>query len=171
MNRAGILLGSLNELILDVQEAFEGSDRTSLGRTLGGVEMMAEKLPSDLEDAISRIMAQLEPILANLRVLSESAADPSGSVMAILDSEGDVYTSLTESLDAIAGTLRNLEKTSEFIPAQLPQVAVLIADLHKALLTAEDVLVSLTNNPLLKGGVPQQTQTRAGGASARDVEF
>ena len=178
MNRTGTLLATLNDLLLDVQEAFEGTSRTSVGRTLRNVEMsaaglqvMAEKLPSDLEQSIDRVMNQLEPILASLRVFSEKVADPDGAVMAVLDSEGDVYTSLISSLEAISGTLRNLERTSDFIPEQLPQVAALLADLNIALQTMQDVLVAMTNNPLLKGGVPERTQTRAGAANDRDVEF
>ena len=163
MVRAGNLLGSLNDLILDVQEAFEGTDRTSLGRTLANVE--------DRTSDFGEILRELEPVLANLRGFSDSLADPDGSVMSILNTDGDVYANLVSSLNAISGTLQNLEKTSDFIPAQLPQLAALLADLHIALLTAEDVMVALTNNPLLKGGVPQRVQTRAGGASARDVEF
>ncbi|MDR1858912.1 MAG: MlaD family protein [Treponema sp.] len=171
MTRAGTLLGSLNDLVLDVQEAFEGTSRTSLGRTLGKIEVMAEKLPNDLEGGLERIIGQLDPLLINLRAFSEELADPDGSVMAFLASDGNVYTGLASSLEALSSTLRNLEKTSDFIPAQMPQLAVLLAELHVALSTAEDVLVAMTNNPLLKGGVPQRTQTRAGGASDRDVEF
>jgi phospholipid/cholesterol/gamma-HCH transport system substrate-binding protein len=116
-------------------------------------------------------MAQVEPVLTNLNALSAKLSDPDGSVMAILDSEGEVYADLIASLDAISGTLRNLEKTSEFIPTQLPQAAAVLADLHTALKTAEDVLIALTNNPLLKKGIPERKETRAGGTRPRDVEF
>jgi len=98
-------------------------------------------------------------------------ADPDGAVAAILDSEGQVYTGVASSLDAISSTLRNLEKTSDFIPAQLPQVAVVINDLHSALEVFEDVMIALTNNPLLKQGVPERKETRTGGSQTRDMEF
>jgi len=178
MNRAGTLLATVNDLLLDVREAFEGTDRTSLGRTLGNVEMsaaglqvMAEKLPSDLEGGLERILQQLEPLLINLNEFSVKLADPDGAVMAVLDQEGGVYTNLISSLESISGTMRNLERTSDFIPEQLPQVASLLSDLNTVLITIQDVLVALTNNPLLKGGIPERTPTRAGGASDRDVEF
>ncbi|MCL2128097.1 MAG: MlaD family protein [Treponema sp.] len=178
INRAGILLGSLNDLIVEVQEAFEGTDRTSLGRTMGGLEQaissvqgMAQKLPDDLEGSISKIVEQIEPILGGLRELSDKLSDPDGTVMSILDSEGDVYTSLASSLTAVSGTLQNLEKTSDFIPAQLPQVAGMLTDLNAALKTAEDLLVSLTNNPLLKRGLPERKETKVGGVQARDLDF
>jgi phospholipid/cholesterol/gamma-HCH transport system substrate-binding protein len=178
INRAGTLLATLNEVLVEVQDAFVGTNRTSLGRTMGEVEMaasglrvMAEELPQDLESALTGITGQLDPILANLNQLSLKLADPDGSIMSLLDSEGAIYTDLTASLDSISGILRNLEKTSEFIPAQLPQIAVLLADLHTSLTSVQDVLIALTNNPLLKGGIPKHTETRAGGTRPRDLEF
>jgi phospholipid/cholesterol/gamma-HCH transport system substrate-binding protein len=178
MNRAGAVLATLNDALLDIQEAITGTDRTDMGRIIRNVERstaglpaIVDKVPKDVEETLDTLMAQLDPILKNLRGLSDKLADPDGSVMAILDSEGSVYTDLTASLDAISGTLRNLEKTSEFIPTQLPQVAAVLSDIHTALKTAEDVLIALTNNPLLKRGIPERKETRAGGARPRDLEF
>jgi phospholipid/cholesterol/gamma-HCH transport system substrate-binding protein len=181
MNRANSLLDTLNTVLGQVEGAFAGTDQSSLGRTLGNVEMaaaglkgMSETLPETLNESISAIngiMGQLEPILADLRTFSAKIADPDGTISAILDSGGVVYTNLIDSLESISGTLRNLEKTSEFIPAQLPQVAMLLSELRTALKTAEDVLVALTNNPLLKNGIPPRVETRTGGTSPRDIAF
>jgi phospholipid/cholesterol/gamma-HCH transport system substrate-binding protein len=181
VNRANSLLDVLNTTLGQVTEAFAGTDRTSLGRTLGNVEMaaaglknMSETLPDTLNESIQTIngiIGQLEPVLTDLRTFSARVADPEGAVSAILDSEGLVYTNLIESLEHISGTLRNLERTSEFIPSQLPQVAMLLSDLRTTLKTAEDVLIALTNNPLLKNGVPPRVETRTGGTSPRDIPF
>jgi len=166
INNVGTTISDINSLVADVQEALKGTDKTALGRTMGSVEAAAAELQN-----IDKLMAQLEPALANIRSLSERMADPDGSLAAVLDSEGKVYADLTSSLDAISATLQNLEKTSDFIPAQLPQVAVVINDLHSALEVFEDVLVALTNNPLLKQGVPERKETRTGGSQTRDLEF
>jgi phospholipid/cholesterol/gamma-HCH transport system substrate-binding protein len=164
INNVGAAVTDINNIIAEVQEALtDGTNRTSLGRTMGSVESAAAD--------IDKLMAQLEPALVNIRSLSDRMADPDSSLAAILDSEGKVYTDITSSLDAISATLQNLEKTSDFIPAQLPQVAVVINDLHSALEVFEDVLVALTNNPLLKQGVPERKETRTGGAQTRDLEF
>ncbi|GHV94798.1 hypothetical protein AGMMS50293_11180 [Spirochaetia bacterium] len=178
MNQAGTLLASLNDTILDIQESITGTDRTDLGRILGNVEKttaalsaVVETVPRELVDTLNDLMVQLDPILVNLRVVTDQLADPDGTIMTILDSEGTVYTDIAASLDSISGILRNLEKTSEFIPTQLPQVAALLSDLHTALKTAEDVLIALTNNPLLKRGIPERKETSAGGARPRDLEF
>jgi phospholipid/cholesterol/gamma-HCH transport system substrate-binding protein len=181
MNRANSLLDTLNTVLDQVEGAFEGTDETSLGRTLGNVEAaaaglkgMSETLPETLAESINTIngiVGQLEPILGDLRTFSAKVSDPEGTISAILDSDGVVYTSLIESLESISGTLKNLERTSEFIPSQLPQVALFLADLQTTLKTAEDVLIALTNNPLLKKGIPPRVETRTGGTSPRDISF
>jgi phospholipid/cholesterol/gamma-HCH transport system substrate-binding protein len=149
-----------------------------VGRTLGnvelaaaGLELMSRKLPDDLDMMVTGIMAQLRPILSDLNTLSQSLANPDGSVMSVLDSGGQVYTDLIISLDAISGILQNLKQVSDFIPPQLPQLAALLFDLQTALKSAEDVLVALTNNPLLRGGIPERKEVPAGGVRPRDLEF
>ena len=178
MNRAGNLLGTLDDLARDIQEAFEGTDRTSLGRTLGTVEVLAadlqvlaEDFPSYLEETINSLMARINPILTDLNAVSRELSNPDGTIMAVLDSEGEIYTGLASSMESISGMLKSLDETIEFIPAQLPQISMLLVELYSALSTAQDLMVSLTNNPLLKKGVPEHKESKTGGTYTRDADF
>ena len=172
------IITKVGDLLVTLDEAFKGTDDTSLGRTMmnvegaaDGLQQMAEKLPIGLENSLGRLMKQLEPIMVNLQEFSDMLANPDGSVAAILDSEGSVYTDLVKSLHSLSGVLRNLEETTDFIPEQLPRLAMMLAEVRSVLSTAEDVLVSLTNNPLLKRGIPERKEVNAGGVHARDIEF
>jgi phospholipid/cholesterol/gamma-HCH transport system substrate-binding protein len=167
----GTTLESVNVLMEQLQDAFAGTTHTSLGRTLGGVEQAVVNLPQTIDQTINDLMDSINPILASLNELTTTLTGPDGTVMSILDSQGPVYHELTESLSAISGILQNLEKTTDFIPSQLPQVAVILTNVSAALKTAQDVLVSLTNNPLLKGGVPEYKETKTGGVQPRDLNF
>ena len=178
VDAVGSIIYDVGSLLSIVNEALEGTERTTLGRTLLNVEasaaalrQMIEGLSAGIGEGLESIMAQLEPTLAGIRTISEGLADPDGAVMSVLDGEGDVYAGLVASIEAIAGTLRNLEATTGYIPPQLPQIAALIIDLQMVLRTAEDVLVALTNNPLLRRGVPERVETGPGGTFARDMEF
>jgi phospholipid/cholesterol/gamma-HCH transport system substrate-binding protein len=168
-------IDTTNIVLSDLQEAFAGSDKTSLGRTIGEVELtvsglrqMTETLPGELEQSIETIMAQLDPIMVNLRGLTDKIADPDETVMSVLDSEGDVYTKLVGTLNALSGTLQNLEKTSDLFPNQL---SALLTDLKTIMRTLEGVLVSVSNNPLLKRGIPERRDANPSGGHARDIEF
>jgi phospholipid/cholesterol/gamma-HCH transport system substrate-binding protein len=178
MNQASSALATLNNTLLEIQEGLAGNDRTDLGRILRDIRLTADKLPGiaetvpkELLDILDNVRDQLGPVLTNLNEFSAALADPNGTAMAVLGPDGTGYKDLTASLDSISSILRNLEKTSEFIPTQLPQVAAVLSELYGSLKTAQDVLISLTNNPLLKKGIPEHKETRAGGARPRDLEF
>jgi len=89
----------------------------------------------------------------------------------VLDTDKDVYTGLVEMLGSITSMLDSLDKTVAFVPGQLPQVARLLVDLRATLQTANDVLVSLTNNPLLKGGVPTRNDSQNPDITPRGIRF
>jgi phospholipid/cholesterol/gamma-HCH transport system substrate-binding protein len=67
--------------------------------------------------------------------------------------------------------MKSVEKTIEFVPTQLPQIAILLSDVHSALTEAEKLIVALTNNPLLRSGVPEIKETGPGAATTRNLEF
>jgi phospholipid/cholesterol/gamma-HCH transport system substrate-binding protein len=159
INDVGTTITTLNGLLADVQEALAGTDKTGLGQIVGNLNAIVadlRPLPGTVDNTLTK---QLDPLLANLKELSSRVNDPDGTVAAILDSEGDIYKDLVKTLNSLSGVVRNLEKTTDFIPAQLQSV----------LISVEDVLISLTNNPLLKRGVPERKETNTGGASTRDV--
>ncbi|MCL2879817.1 MAG: MlaD family protein [Treponema sp.] len=171
ITQVSTVLDSLNTVLTEAQDAFAGSTSSSLGRTMGGLETAVTTLPASIEKTLNDIMENLNPILANLNEVSASLSNSDGTVMSILDSQGPVYRDLTNSLHSVSGTLNNLEKISAFIPSQLPQLAGILSDLNSALKSAQDVLISLTNNPLLKGGIPEYKESKTGGIHSRDMEF
>jgi phospholipid/cholesterol/gamma-HCH transport system substrate-binding protein len=175
MKDVGTLISTANSVLSGLQGAIIGDDSTALGRTIGSLEVTAsglhqtiETFPNDLKRSIDKIVTQLEPILINLRDLTDRIADPDETIMSILDSEGDVYTDLVKSLNGLSGVLLNLEKTTDILPTHL---AVLFADLKTTLRTAEDVLIALTNNPLLRRGIPERKESSPSGGHARDIGF
>jgi len=117
---------------------------------------------------IEEITVNLNLLVKYLEAVASSLSEPSGTVMSFLDSDSSVYSDLSASLEAINGILNNLDKTSEFLPSNLPG---LLIDLNSALRSARDVMTSLTNNPLLKGGIPQQREASPGGSGPRNQEF
>jgi phospholipid/cholesterol/gamma-HCH transport system substrate-binding protein len=168
------VLGNLNGALTEVQDAITGTDATTLGRTLGGVEETIAGLKGvtgNLNESLAPILADVKGITSDLETLTGKLAEPDGFVSTLLDTDGAVYTSLEASLKSIAGTLRNLEKTTDYLPAQMPQILGLVTELRITLETAQDVLTALLNNPLLKKGVPERARTQSSGTNPRDVRF
>ena len=179
MNRASSVLDELNRTLAYVNEAFgTGSDETEIGRIVGNLHRASETLPRTIEETIvdlaktiESLNAELAPILANVNVITGELVDPDSVLLTVLNTEGEVYTNLLESLNSVSGILQNLDRAAAFVPAQLPQVAGLILDLRTTMKTAEDVLVALTNNPLLRRGVPGRPETQPAGTGPRNIRF
>jgi phospholipid/cholesterol/gamma-HCH transport system substrate-binding protein len=158
-DRINNIINQVNSLLETVNRSIKGTNENdpSLAQILNGVR-----------DIVQNLNAQLNPILGNLDSVTGRMSDPSGSVMSFLDSGGNIYTDLTSSLDSLSGILLNLEKTSDVMPSNFPG---LMADLNAALKSMQDVLIAISNNPLLRRGIPDQRETTPGGANPRNLDF
>ena len=175
MSKALAVLDDLNLTLSQVNEALgPGTDQTEIGRLIGSLGKTlagVEPLPDSLEKILEGLQADLTPLLANITDITNELKDPGGLLYSVLDTDKDIYPSLVKSLNSISEILDNLDKVVNFIPGQLPQLSSMIMDLSVTLRTAEDVLVALTNNPLLKKGVPAKPDTQGGGTGPRDIRF
>jgi phospholipid/cholesterol/gamma-HCH transport system substrate-binding protein len=189
VNRVTTLLVTVNTTVGLLRDAFRGTDVTSLGRTVAGVEGAVRDASSLIRNAdgslgplmgdadalilaVNDLLAQAQSMLGDLKVVTAELANPDSLVLTALNTDGAVYTNIEKALGGLAGTLENIESATAFLPTQvMPHVAELIADLRVTLVSVEDVLTGLRNNPLLRNGIPQKPQSGTGGASPRDVAF
>jgi phospholipid/cholesterol/gamma-HCH transport system substrate-binding protein len=189
LSRVNGIMDGVNQLIPLLDEALRtGTDATTLGQIIGGVNRTiagVETLPNTVNDTvdtlvieIDKLMASLngvlkgvDPILSDLNVVTSSLSDPEGTVSSILDSNGEVYAGLVDAIKSLTGILDSLDQTVAFVPRQLPQLAILIMDLQAAMKSANDLMVALTNNPLLRGGVPERMDIQTSVTSPRDIRF
>jgi len=160
----GNIVNQVNSILATVNRALTGANgEPALGQIVNNVEGVTASLNTLAGD----LSEQLKPLLSNLETVSEKLSNPSGAVMGILDGKGPLF----EGVTSLAGIIENLNRTSEFIPTQLPQIASAINELNIVLRQVQDVLTSIANNPLLKGGIPENTETGPAGASPRDQKF
>ena len=171
------IVSQVNQLLLELNEALgPGSSTTEIGKIIGSLQKTiagTEELPQNVNSLIKvaeDALAELKPTLTNIAELSAELNNPDGLIYTVLDTEKDVYTNLVKSLESISSILDSLDKTVAFIPSQTPQLSGLIIELRSTLKTAEDVLVGLTNNPLIRGGIPQRPESQSG-AGSRDLRF
>jgi phospholipid/cholesterol/gamma-HCH transport system substrate-binding protein len=170
INQVGITLGKLNEALGEGSNENKLTDiLNSIVGVLAELQLLVGKLSGDLD--IEKIMGELTPALANFRELTEKINEPDNAIMAFLNSEGDLYGNLEKTLGGAAGSLRELEGTIGDIHTQTPQLSALFSRLLTTLRAASQVLDSVKNNPLLKGGIQEQPETKAGGSNARNMEF
>jgi phospholipid/cholesterol/gamma-HCH transport system substrate-binding protein len=181
LSQVNSVLENVNNLTMELNGAFAGNSDSTLGRTMGNIETATEGLAeippmlretmAALQADIDRIMESAQPILANLRLVSEDLSNPNGTVAQVLDAEGPVYINLASTLESVSGAMDSLEKTAAYVPAQLPQITVMINEVQDVLNSVEDVLTAVLNNPLLKNGVGKKVQNQPTGTSMRDLAF
>jgi phospholipid/cholesterol/gamma-HCH transport system substrate-binding protein len=181
------IIKQVNSMLEMLNISLSGSDGAQ-EHTLGQVVTGIDTTIANINTAIITVNTTIASINQFLRTVS----DPSGTVMSILDGQGSIYQNIDSSIASIAQILdtdgelvsgieqtisslarviENLERTSEFIPAQLPQIGVLINDLNLAVRTAQDILISASNLPFLRSGIPERREIGPGGASPRNLEF
>jgi phospholipid/cholesterol/gamma-HCH transport system substrate-binding protein len=141
-----IMINRLNNLLGSVNNAISGNDATSLGRSVLSVE---------------NTLRRLESSLANVETISGGIASETNPL----------FENIEKSLESLSGILSNLNKSSEYLPQEMPEISAAITELRQSLLSAEDVLKAMSNNPLLKGGVPERANTRSNGTNPRDIKF
>ena len=167
------MVGRVSSILTQLDEALGvGSDTTEIGQIIGSIQKTltgVEAIPETVNRMLESINAQLRPILANVNTIMDELNNPDGLLYSVLDTDKDVYTSLVNSLNSISAILDSLDKTVAIIPSQVPQLVGLITELRATLRTAEDVLTALTNNPLLRGGIPARAETR--GRAPRNISF
>ena len=170
MSRANSIMDDVYRILGHIEYAIgTGNSDTEIGQIVGSIQRTltgVEVLPNEVNRLIREARLELGPILANLNAVTTELSNPDGLVYTVLDTEGEVYTGLISSLNSLAGILKNLDRTTNLIPDQLPG---LIAELRVIIKTAEDVLIAVTNNPLLKGGIPERSESRTTGP--RDIGF
>jgi len=150
----GNIVNQVNSILETINKALVGANgEDSIGQIVGDVQGVT----GNLNTITSELTDQLKPLIANLESFTGQISDPKGP--------------LYEGLTSLAGIIENLNKTSEFIPAQLPQIAVAVNELNIVLKQIQDVLTSIANNPLLKNGIPEQNETGPTGANPRNQKF
>jgi phospholipid/cholesterol/gamma-HCH transport system substrate-binding protein len=162
-DRISGIITHVNSLLASLNDSFgakDESDRTAIERTVTGINSVVQ--------AFSEYFV---PIMENVNTITGQAAAPDGAVMSMLDTSGPVFSNISETLDSISGIIGSVEKTIEVVPAHLPQIVIVLSDLHSTLVEAEKLIVSLTNNPLLKNGVPETIETGPARANPRNLEF
>jgi phospholipid/cholesterol/gamma-HCH transport system substrate-binding protein len=180
-----VLLSRVSSIMGQLDTALgEGTEDTEIGKMIGSLNKTLEGVDRTLEgidiplivenvvaDALGMIENLLKPILNDVDNLIAKLEEDGGLLDLVLGTDSEVYKSLLESLNSVSSMLDSLDTTIAFIPSQLPQVAGLLLDLRATLKSAEDVLVSLTNNPLLRGGVPSRVDSQNSDISPRGIRF
>jgi phospholipid/cholesterol/gamma-HCH transport system substrate-binding protein len=178
---------SITRLIAGVNPAIENINKTvvTVNRTLTEVNRALAgqssgplgSIVNDVADATANARA----ITKNLEATTAAIRDPTGLVPRLLDAKGSIktllddknalYDSINGSVAELQKTLRNIQDITKSLSDEMPSVAVTIDEGQAAIKQAQDVMIGLKNNPLLKGGIPARVERQPQSQSMREGQF
>jgi phospholipid/cholesterol/gamma-HCH transport system substrate-binding protein len=164
---------------------------TDVQKTLGTVDTVLTSTSSNTNTLLvssQDLMKNLNGITGNVNRLTSQLQDPKGIVPKLLDPQGSLKTLLDDknqlynqitdilgqvnhTLAQVTDTVANLKGLTNYLNRSTPQISGLLEDTKTTLKKTGDVMEGLSNNPLLKGGIPPvkpQTSTVQG---QRDEDF
>ena len=146
------LMEKANEMLDGIQEMIDGLNvppnersATALGQIIANVEKLTHDISADY-------------------------ANPEG-VRKIINGDSEALNALEASLVSLSGTMDSIDKAIRFIPREMPQIINLLSEARTAIQSANDVLIALKNNPLLRGGIPEHAAIDSSGTNPRNIQF
>ncbi len=175
---------SLNELLVTINKSFKGTATGPAGDIVNKINRLTGQLNTLLADASGKIQTILDNtsgITANVETTTRGLTDTKGLVTKLLDPQGSISKLLNDNLELynqINGILSGIKMTTDelktftgYINNSRPQISELLEGSREALQKGKDVLEALSNNPLLKGGVPEQREQPTTFRGYREEDF
>jgi phospholipid/cholesterol/gamma-HCH transport system substrate-binding protein len=140
------VMGNLQKTLNEVNIGVDESASTALGQSIANFQQITGSLAADM-------------------------ADPDEGIRKIINGRGDSVNALEASLVSLSATLDHVEKSAAQLPREMPQITNLLTEARAAVRNAEDVLIALKNNPLLRRGIPDHAEIDSSGTNPRNISF
>jgi phospholipid/cholesterol/gamma-HCH transport system substrate-binding protein len=170
MDKANAILDGVITAVDELNLAVTGNNASILGRTFRNVERTTESLAESLAESLPDELAEIEKITRDISAITGELSGP-GGVPSMLDEAGTVFADLEASVRSLSGILSDVKQSTAYLPREMPQIINLLTNVRTTLQTAEEVLVALRNNPLLRNGIPEHMETDTSGTNPRDIRF
>jgi len=171
------MTNSIEVFLNDLGDGFKGTNEGALAKTLLNVKDLTNQLRSD----ISGIMSNVDSTTANINEMTASFKDPTGLIPKLLDAKGSLaqfldddnalYDQISSIIEGIDETIFQLTDFIGFLNTSSPQISGLLEETRDTLDKSQDVMEGLKNNPLLRGGIPEEVEQQTTLQSYRDEDF
>jgi len=184
LRNVNTLLVSVDETLNHVNLALSGDQSQPLGQTLAQVNTLLSEVETTLvqtREQSNQILASAAIIAGNFEETSDALRDPTGLVPRLLDADGSIatflddnnrlYDQIEQMLVSVNATLDEVNSFAGFVNGTQPQIASLLQESQAAIVSGQDVLEGLSNNPLIRGGITRELSQPTTFQSYRDAQF
>jgi len=174
-------LVSLDNLLKTVNATLDGTHEGPVSSILADVSGTT----ANLETIITDISTKTENLLTNLNAISmhiekltrnptgliPKLLDPKGSLATLLDDDDILFHEIFQILQGVNSTVSEINDFSQYLNGTKPEVSGIITNTKATLETGQKVLEGVKNNPLIRGGIPEQKTQDTTIHSYRDEDF
>ncbi|MEM5947833.1 MlaD family protein [Spirochaetia bacterium 38H-sp] len=153
------VLVSLNSTLNTVDSGLKGNSQIALGQALKNVALMSENLKT-LSDDLSNAYGIIPRLLG-----------AEGSLAKILNDNMELYNKINTTLNSLQESMENIKTLTEFLKDSRPQISGILEEGKDAIKKGKEVLEGVRNNPLIRGGVPEEQTQETRLDAIRDEEF
>ncbi|MBN2050708.1 MAG: MCE family protein [Spirochaetales bacterium] len=172
---------SINGLVDEVRGSLSGTGSGVTADIMRDVRTMTGELNvmlANTSENLEVVLTDTQATIGNFKSLTEepeglitTLLNPQGSIRKILDDDDELYNSLNNALTEVNKTLANLQEITVYLSNTTPQIAGLLEESRDTLDKGKEVLEGVSNNPLIRGGIPEVKEQPATFQSYRDEEF
>ncbi|MBB6478624.1 MlaD family protein [Spirochaeta isovalerica] len=188
LNDADEMVLSLNSLLITLDETLLGYNPgpvgeilDSLGKVIPGVSAVVEDVQVETLPEVGAILEDIKKITQSFALLARELEtvegivpkmlDPKGSVATFLDDDNKLFNQVYGILDELQNSMKEVRELMEYLNGLSPEISSLVEGTGATIDEAEKVLQGLKNNPLLRGGIEEETPQDSVSTSIRDGEF
>ena len=176
----GPILVQVDSTLLAIEETVQSLNDSITGVGPGPLTGVIVELET-VAGQINRVLDDLELAATNINTLTEGMTDPTGlakklldpkgSVATFLDDDNQLYDQIVKSVEDLNTIIDELGQFMVFVNATQPQISGILEKGKETLDQGRDVLEAVKNNPLIRGGIPEQLQQPTTFQSFRDEDF
>lgn len=164
-NQVSVLLGQVRTILADVDQVLSTTSANANTLLVSSQDLMSNL--NGITGNIENLTGQLQ----DPRGLVPKLLDPQGSLKTLLDDKNELYNQLVQILNEVKGTLNEVKGLTAYLNRSTPAISGVMEDTRTTIQKTGEVMEGLTNNPLLKGGIPVKKPQTSAVQSLRDEDF
>lgn len=182
VNSVSSLLKDVDVLINQISQLLDGTLSDSpLAITIGDINTILEQISAFLSgdtsvpiasitDGLNHSIDQLNLILNDVNSLTGQLQDPQGLIPRLLESE-DSKGTIDSLFTTLNQTMADINGISSSLGNNMPQITVILTQVQTLIKQVQDVVISLKNNPLIKGNSTERVEKASTTPKLREEAF
>lgn len=181
-NSVTMLINNINYLVTDINKILDGNKESSpVSQTIAEINTILNQVSlflsgddsvplSKITENLNGAIKKLNVILSDVNGVVNQFQDTQGLIPKLLETEEN-QGAIDQLLTSINNTISDINSISSSLGNNMPQITVILTQVQTLIKQVQDVVVSLKNNPLIKGNTTERTEQNTATPKLREEAF